>query len=396
MDFQTILAIAFIAAIILFLLANRKKIQVQSLLFPFIYFILLRTKLGIVAMEKIARKCRSFIIALSTIGVVVGFAAMAYVAFELVKSTFLLLTKTAAVPSIMPVLPIQAKGVFFVPLFYWLFSIFIIAVVHEFSHGIVARAYKLPVVSSGIAVLGLVIPLIPAAFVEPDEKKLAKASTRAQLSVFAAGSFANILLALILILLLGIQMPLLGGVAKSTAVIDLEGVIDEWSQLNGVKIINVTSGSPAELAMVRNGLTVSAINGIPITNLTAYSDALSNVTAGSNLTLRTNYKPYTIAVAENPKKPGTPYVGLTFEPLTKHSYTGTTIVLTIAMLLIWVILLNLGVGIFNLLPIGPLDGGRMAQLVLKKASRKHGYKFWKWLSIFLFAMILANLFAGFI
>ena len=33
-------------------------------------------------------------------------------------------------------------------------------------------------------------------------------------------------------------------------------------------------------------------------------------------------------------------------------------------------LLNLGVGMFNLLPLGPLDGGRMFQLVLYKMFEK--------------------------
>ena len=396
MDFQTILAIAFIALILLFILANRKKVQFQFVLFPIIYFILLRTKLGLAAMEKLAKKLRGFIIGLSAVGIAVGFAAMIYISYELIKSTLALLVKPAAIPSVMPVLPVEAKGIFYVPLFYWLFSIFIIAVVHEFSHGVVARAFKLPVNSSGIAVLGLVVPLIPAAFVEPDEKKLAKAPVRAQLSVFAAGSFANILLAVVLIFLLGLQVPFIGAAAKSTAVVDIEKVLDDWSQLNGLKIIEVKEGSPADLAMVRTGLTIYSINGVRMSNLSAYSDSLSNISIGDNITLGTNYKTYKITVAESPTKKGNGYMGLTFEPLTTHNRTLTNIVLTFSILLIWIIVLNLGVGVFNLLPLGPLDGGRMAQLVLKKSFKKHGHHIWKWLSAFLFMLIIANLLAGFI
>jgi membrane-associated protease RseP (regulator of RpoE activity) len=396
MDLQTILAIAFIALILVFILVNRKKVQFQFVLFPVIYFILLRTKLGIAAMEKLAKRFRGFIVGLSTVGIAIGFAAMIYISYELIKSTVALLVRPEAIPSVMPVLPVEAKGIFYVPLFYWLFSIFIIAVVHEFSHGVVSRAFKIPVNSSGIAVLGLVVPLIPAAFVEPDEKKLVKAPVRAQLAVFAAGSFANILLAVVLIFLLGLQVPFIGSAAKSTAVIDIEKVLDDWTQLNGLKIIEVKEGSPADLAMVRTGLTIYSINGVRMSNLSAYSDSVSNVSIGDNITLGTNYKTYKITVAESPTKKGNGYMGLTFEPLTTHNRTLTNIVLTVSMLLIWIIVLNLGVGVFNLLPLGPLDGGRMAQLVMKKFSKKHGYKVWKWLSAFLFILIITNLLAGFV
>jgi hypothetical protein len=38
-------------------------------------------------------------------------------------------------------------------------------------HGVMARVYNLPVKNSGLVVLGALLPLVPGAFVEPDEKK---------------------------------------------------------------------------------------------------------------------------------------------------------------------------------------------------------------------------------
>src|SRR3989338_644264 len=86
---------------------------------------------------------------------------------------------------------------------HWIISLFIIAIIHEFSHGVIARVYNIKIKSSGFAFLGP----IPAAFVEPDEKKMEKSSAKAQLSILAAGSFSNILLALLVILILFFVSP---------------------------------------------------------------------------------------------------------------------------------------------------------------------------------------------
>jgi len=70
----------------------------------------------------------------------------------------------------------------------------------------------------------------------------------------------------------------------------------------------------------------------------------------------------------------------------------------IAGLLFWLFLLNLGIGLFNLLPIGPLDGGRMFQLVCFKFFKKKStaMKVWGYTSVIFVTIILANLLAGFL
>jgi len=83
---------------------------------------------------------------------------------------------------------------------YWILSIFLIAVIHEFSHGVVGRAWKLKIKSSGFAFLSILVPVIPAAFVEPDEKQTAKASARAQLGMLSAGPFSNVVFAALILL----------------------------------------------------------------------------------------------------------------------------------------------------------------------------------------------------
>jgi membrane-associated protease RseP (regulator of RpoE activity) len=76
----------------------------------------------------------------------------------------------------------------FVPLWYGLIALILTLVVHEGGHGILARANGMRVKS-----LGLLIAVIPiGAFVEPDDEDLKAAPRRRRLRVFAAGPTINL------------------------------------------------------------------------------------------------------------------------------------------------------------------------------------------------------------
>ncbi|MEM4307221.1 MAG: site-2 protease family protein [Candidatus Woesearchaeota archaeon] len=358
-----------------------------------------RTKAGISWMDKIARRASTFWQRLSLLGVVVGFVAMVGMSAFLIKITIDLFTKPTAAPGLALVLPVKLKGVFFVPLFYWIISIFVVATLHEFAHGVAARSYKLPVKHSGLAVLCLLLPLIPAAFVEPDEKALANASARAKLSVFAAGAFANILFALLLVFALGIPLPLLGKVVKTTAVVDIEHEIAKWSALDGIRVAEIVEGSPAALAGLKKGEIVKEIDGITISNLEALR-AFEGLKPGKSVFLKTENKSYKLVAATHPdekqKTADKGYLGISFEPVTKKPKQNAEVMLSLLALVVWVVQFNLGIGLANLLPIGPLDGGRMAQFGIERIFKKKGRLMWRWLSLFFGILALINIFAGFV
>ena len=159
-----------------------------------------KTKLGLNAMDWGADRFRKPIKYLSYAGIAVGFLGMVFISFILIKGMVNMFIRPEVAQGVALVLPFKMKGAIGVPFFYWIISIFIIAVIHEFSHGIVARAFKIKLKSSGFAFLAVLLPIIPAAFVEPDEKQLNKSPIYQQLSVFAAGPFSNILLAIIIFL----------------------------------------------------------------------------------------------------------------------------------------------------------------------------------------------------
>ena len=62
----------------------------------------------------------------------------------------------------------------------------------------------------------------------------------------------------------------------------------------------------------------------------------------------------------------------------------------------WLYILNLGIGLFNLLPLGPVDGGRMLQTALLRFfSEKRANAIWKNVSIFFLMVIIFNIAMGF-
>src|SRR3989338_3090054 len=180
-------AVLFYLAVALFVFLKRKKFQ-----FHFRIIALYRTNWGIGLMDKIASGYRELVKLFGYISIGVGFTGMLAIVAVLAQSVFLFFTQANAPPAIAPILPgVRVPGVpeaFFIPLVQGILAIFIVAVIHEFSHGVVARAHNIPVKSTGIALIG---PFF-AAFVEPDEKELKKKSDVVNYSMIAAGPVSNL------------------------------------------------------------------------------------------------------------------------------------------------------------------------------------------------------------
>jgi len=63
----------------------------------------------------------------------------------------------------------------------------------------------------------------------------------------------------------------------------------------------------------------------------------------------------------------------------------------------WLFLLNLGVGLFNLVPLGPIDGGRMFQVALERIMHTHKAKrVWHTVSFIVLAIIVSNIVYAFL
>jgi len=189
-------------------------------------FLLIKTKRGIGFLKKISQKKRfwrgygNFAIILSSIIMVVMVVFLVWqlnllaqipaeLKSELPGPEFILI-----LPGINPLLPIDY-------LFYIIVAFIVAIIVHEFSHGILTFVGDLKVKSMGIAYM--IIPM--GAFVEPDEEELQNTKISKRMRVFAVGPTANFIVVLVCLLLfsfvfIGSLQPVTDGVVIVTTADD--------------------------------------------------------------------------------------------------------------------------------------------------------------------------------
>lgn len=387
MDPQLIAFLVFILLLGIFLIKKRKSVKIQSLVPYFLYVIMYRTKKGLGIIEKLSKK-KKLLRIIQPISITIGFAGMLLVAYFLIFNIFKSLTGVSQ-PGVAVVLPFRAKGVFYVPFLYWIISIFILAVVHEFSHGIYSRLHKVKLKSTGFAFLSLIVPILPAAFVEPDEKQLNKKKLNQKLSILSAGPFSNIVLAFIVL-----------GIIALVAVPISKNVID----YNGVKIVSFGQG-PAE-EYLHQGDTIKQIDNSTIKTIQDFVGTMRTKKPNQTIILSTDKAEYNITLSKNPKNKSMAFLGVSvtqnkkIKPEFEKRY-GVFIpqaILWFFGLLYWLYLLNLGIGLFNLVPIGPIDGGRMVYYLIehKTKNKQRAMKIFNLISSFFLLILFINILLSFL
>src|SRR3989338_7672626 len=231
--------ISFYLIIFILIYINRKKFEFQSK-----FIALYRTKLGLKLMDNIALRYPKAIKYIAYVGIAVGYIGMLIMAYIVVKGFFTLFISPDAPPVITPVIPgVPIPGSpIFVPFWHGIIALFIVVVIHEFCHGIVARAHGLNVKSSGFAMFAI----LPAAFVEPDEKELQKKDKKTQLSIFAAGPFSNILLGGLLFLMIYFVIP---------------PIHDRIAEPIGFSFSQLIEGFPAIESGLKTNIIYTRVNG---------------------------------------------------------------------------------------------------------------------------------------
>jgi membrane-associated protease RseP (regulator of RpoE activity) len=438
MDIELIIAICFFVFVSIFVFINRKKMTIEKILFPIIYFPMYKTKLGLKGMDFFAKhfvlimRINAAILSLLiaawiwldktlfsswikivvlAIGIfiiyviladpiygiqriitVVGFSGMGLISYELVKNIIQIFTNPqVAAKSVGLVLPFQVKGAFYVPFTWWIISIFILAVVHEFSHGVIARVNKIKIKSSGFAFLAILVPIIPAAFVEPDEKQLKKKKKLEQFGVFGAGPLSNIIL---------------GFVVLGLFSYGIVPVLNETVIGDGVFVTDIKGDElPAYKAGMKAGEAIMAVDNIETLNIENFTNYMKDKKPGDTVKITTNVSDYKLTLVENPDDPKLGYMGIGIAQnikknqafIDKHGQFYTDALTWFAGLIYWLFVLNLGIGLFNLVPLGPVDGGRMLRLGLQNyLPEKRADRIWTIVSIVFLVMILINISAGFL
>jgi membrane-associated protease RseP (regulator of RpoE activity) len=370
-DLYTLSVIAFFAFLGILIYRDRKNIDFKYILF------MRRTKRFTKVIDRIARISPSFWKIVGSIAVVVCSVAMVYGTYILIQTAYLVYAGVITQPGLQIALPIPSSqmavgpGYIGIPFWFWIITVAIILIPHEAFHGVIARAQKIKLKNVGL----LLLAIFPGAFVEPDEKQVKKSKLFTKLRIFAAGTFINITIGILVMLLAQYLL---------------------WApNINGIIITNVNQTSPAGYSGIKPGTIIESINGTKLTigfsnyaflvlmipnsnteNITSVMSSLivfqtlSNYKPGDVVNLKTNNGDYNITLGKHPEIKDFPYIGIGSQVNAKDP----SMFLVIFPLLGMIASLSIFVGIFNILPIYPLDGGLMVEAVVDKYARKRSKK----------------------
>ncbi|RLJ00596.1 MAG: hypothetical protein DRP06_01745 [Candidatus Aenigmatarchaeota archaeon] len=415
MDTGLIGFIVFFAAMVMIIYLKRDKLERHG-----IVFMMKTTKLRN-KIQKNAIKYKKFWNFYFNLGVIVSILTMVFGIGFLISNTLTIASGTSeagfalVLPGISSEFSYQS-GLFLVPIWYWVIAIIILIFPHELSHAVALAMNKLKIKSLG----AFIFLFIPGAFVEPDNKQLSKASKWKQLQVFCAGSFSNLVTAVIFILLLnillvvaytpqGIYYSYPADKINKTDILEMGNFTDGlaeiktpstiylitslwWNQQENLTEIYVFEDWPA----IRSGLsgTIKGIEGYDISTSEDVSAILSNYKPYDTISIETSEDIYNITLANNN---GKAFLGITtgydpianiLAPMNYRAYVIKDPIFEqvgefLIILISFVIMVCIGVAIVNLLPMKPLDGGLVTE-VLTNA------KFTNILSWIIFIMILYN------
>jgi len=379
-NWDLLFAIIFYSLIILIFFWKRNKFDVQNKI-----FVMYKTKLGLKLMDKLAKKFPKLLNFLGIMGIILGYLGMAFIFIILIKETFKFLTIDGAVPPLAPVLPgIAIPGAPTLSFWHWIIAIFIVALVHEMAHGIMARVHKIQVKSSGVFFLGPIF----GAFVEPNEKEMEKVSIKKQLSILAAGPFSNIIFGFIFLLIVTFGLaPAMGNMLE----------------FKSITINQILEGYPMEKTNIEVPFKIISVDNHKIDDESDFIELVSALKPGTEMTLETDKGSYSIVTVADPNNSTKGFIGISGfeieqqikpEVIAKYGLFWPNALQWISLLTLWLFLINIGVGLFNLLPLGPVDGGKMfylTNLIIFKDKIK-AQKIFGFISFLLLVIILINLY----
>src|SRR3989344_5044752 len=194
--------ILFSLAVGIFLYKRKHNLKREGIMY------LYRTQVGIKFINYVGVKYKKTLRFLSFLAVISGYLLMITMMYLLGQLVYVYLfrpdvVQAIKIPPLIPLVPYlpDAFNISFLPPFYftyWIIAIAVIAIFHEFAHGIIARRYGVEIKTTGFGFLG---PFL-AAFVEPDEKQMEQKTKFSQLAILASGTFANVVVTVITSLIL--------------------------------------------------------------------------------------------------------------------------------------------------------------------------------------------------
>lgn len=419
--------VLFTLVVVLFLYTHRKNLKRQGILY------LYRTNIGLKIIETTSKKYAKILKPLQYVIIGCGYVLMAVMIYLLVTLVRLYtsnaVVRETKIPPILPLIPYLPDlfKVEFLPPFYftyWIVIIGVVAIVHEFGHGILARFNKITVHSTGFGFLG---PFL-AAFVEPDDKQMQKSSKFVQLAILGAGTFANVLMTILFGLVMwgffalsfapvGVNFNAYGtSPVDLSAITSVNGLLVETPQdlgifstneslqrihadgrnylIYGTVLAKAAEGAIPTIMAYDDAPAINAqfkgpiisIDGTPTRSIEELRSVLAGFSPGNTIIVETAED----GVRESVRftladRNGSAYLGVGFveppkgkvlgvvfsvvssikDPFVYYEPTyGGDFVWFIYDLLWWMVIINISVALMNMLPVGIFDGGRFFYLTI--------------------------------
>lgn len=356
MLFDIISAVVFYSIVGILIYKFRKKMTIESKI-----MFLFKGKTGLNFMKKIGNLSPSFWKIVSTVSLVVTIYFMFATVGLWVDNALKMLAEPSAASPAYILIPGIPTGPVFLPFWYGIICIFLIALIHEVGHGIVACAEKIKLNSSGFGFLAFILVF----FVEQSEKSFKKASRIDRMRMSSMGPAANIFASFVIaILLTNILDPAFANMVNFT----------------GVNITSVVEGKPAYLAGVTPGVQIYGINNITINRSKVFANELLNIGPNKTIKLITNNGTFFVNTTEHPANSSLAYIGIYSTQGWKYKEEFLQYKIPISVfewflgLLGWLFIFNFWVGIMNCLPIVFADGGHMLYDVLGLFIKKEKIK----------------------
>ena len=223
--------------------------------------LMVRTSKGKKSLEKVS-KPRKFWRAYGELSLWVCWGAMFFVALGIILAIVSLImmgnqqearsvSELVAIPGLSPIIPLGWGVIAFV----------VCLVIQEFGHGIQARAHGMRVRNFGLLMAG---PLPLGAFAEPEYTEIVNSPRRERQRMFAAGPATNIFAAFILIVLLGQVAGQFSaadpGVHSSQIIVDSgadEAGLEAWDVITSINGSDIQDSD--DFADVMDGLSAGQI-----------------------------------------------------------------------------------------------------------------------------------------
>lgn len=450
------LLVIFVIFVSAFLYRNKKNLKRDGLLY------LYRTSWGMKLIDKTGKKYYKTLGFLSYVSVAIGYLLMAGILYMFGKIVYLYVAypavvKAIKIPPITPLLPYIDKLVpnLGLPSFYFIYFIVILAIVaifHEFAHGIFMRRHGIKVKSTGFGFFPFFFPIFLAAFVEQDEKSMESKKPFPQMAVLSAGTFANIITAIIgfgiLVLFFALSFAP-AGVQFNTYAYTATNV-SMISSINGVDLTNTTYDKLVELSVdeeynnitisgrdfvatkefiesqnetaenylvlyddapaIRNNISgaITQIDDERISSWNDLSNAISMYSPGNEVTITTTDGVYEIVLTARPDNSSAAWMGIGIVDKILPTINGERMMIPyvgrnavdyepkfefavfILNFLEWLVLIAFSVALVNMLPMGIFDGGRFFYLTIFAItkSKRKAEKWFKGVTRFLLFLVI--------